>query len=385
MAGRGGMLAAPPAAATWIDMTSSSPAVGRVLFYAAHARGIGVLEAPAAGTAPPGGGARRGRDPPEPAAARTGQPDAAHGSPADSRTGEEPAGHRLRRDRGDPLDTFPRPFRRESYWIPCPETVGTSSGDFSGAFESLGLGLLPQHLPSLPCVTRERDIRIPTLAVSAYIDPSTVVTSGYRNTSLIRTLRERWPLGPPLTARDATAPDIAAVLTRATPRAQEDWPEVTPRPVPQLPGTLLPPDKRLPPLGRYLLGVAIALDTKYTGHVPDLDPKTATGQQADDYMNDRTARIWPVPGGRRGRGLADLRRALERHAMAAGPDDEHRPPGRAPAWRLRERPGRRLGRRQHEQHRRRKPRHPRRALERHGVDHHPDAGRGQRRQAGIAA
>ena len=32
---------------------------------------------------------------------------------------------------------------------------------------------------------------------------------------------------------------------------------------------------------------------KYTGHVPDLDPKTATGQQADDYMNDRTARIWP--------------------------------------------------------------------------------------------
>ena len=136
-------------------------------------------------------------------------------------------------------------------------------------------------------------IRIPTLAVSAYIDPRTVVTSGYRNTSLIRTLRERWPLGPPLTARDATAPDIAPVLTRATPRAQEDWPEVTPRPVPQLRGTLLPLNKRLPPLGQYLLGVAIALDTKYTGHVPDLDPKTATGQQADDYMNDRTARIWP--------------------------------------------------------------------------------------------
>jgi 3-hydroxyisobutyrate dehydrogenase len=49
MAGRGGVLAALPAAATWIDMTSSSPAVGRVLFDAAHARGIGVLEAPASG------------------------------------------------------------------------------------------------------------------------------------------------------------------------------------------------------------------------------------------------------------------------------------------------------------------------------------------------
>src|SRR6266571_5081341 len=136
-------------------------------------------------------------------------------------------------------------------------------------------------------------VRIPTLAVSAYIDPRTVITSGYRNTSLIRTLRERWPLGPPLTARDATAPGIAPVLTRSTPRAQEDWPEVTPRPVPQLLGTLVSLDKPLPPLGQYLLGVAIALDTNYTGHVPDLDPRTATGQQADDYMNDRTARIWP--------------------------------------------------------------------------------------------
>ena len=42
-----------------------------------------------------------------------------------------------------------------------------------------------------------------------------------------------------------------------------------------------------------LLGLAIAMDTKYTGHVPDLDPRTATGQQAEDYMNDRTVRIWP--------------------------------------------------------------------------------------------
>jgi 3-hydroxyisobutyrate dehydrogenase len=49
MAGRGGVLAALPAAATWIDMTSSSPEVGRELFQAADARGVGVLEAPAGG------------------------------------------------------------------------------------------------------------------------------------------------------------------------------------------------------------------------------------------------------------------------------------------------------------------------------------------------
>ncbi len=30
-----------------------------------------------------------------------------------------------------------------------------------------------------------------------------------------------------------------------------------------------------------------------TGHVPAIDPKTATGQQAHEYMLDRQARIWP--------------------------------------------------------------------------------------------
>ena len=73
-------------------------------------------------------------------------------------------------------------------------------------------------------------VRIPTLAVSAYLDPHTVVSGEYRNTSLIRTLRERFSLGPPLTGRDAVAADIAPILARTTPRAQEDWPAVTARP-----------------------------------------------------------------------------------------------------------------------------------------------------------
>jgi len=131
--------------------------------------------------------------------------------------------------------------------------------------------------------------RIPTLAVSAYIDPQTVITSGYRNTSLIATLRARWNLGPPLTARDATAPSITPVLTRDTPRPPEDWPEVTPPPT----TTPVPLHKPLPPLGQHLLGAAIALDTHHTSHVPDIDPRTATGHQANDYLNDRTTRIYP--------------------------------------------------------------------------------------------
>jgi hypothetical protein len=66
---------------------------------------------------------------------------------------------------------------------------------------------------------------------------------------------------------------------------------VTPQPVPQLTDALVAKDGPLPPLGKYLLGVAFALDELYTGHRPDLDPATATGQQADSYMNDRMARL----------------------------------------------------------------------------------------------
>ena len=68
---------------------------------------------------------------------------------------------------------------------------------------------------------------------------------------------------------------------------------MTPQPVPQLTGALVPMDQPLPPLGKYLLGVAIALDEHYTGHRPGLDPTTATGKQADDYMNNRMARLMP--------------------------------------------------------------------------------------------
>jgi len=139
-------------------------------------------------------------------------------------------------------------------------------------------------------------VRIPTVAVSAYIDPQTVVTSPYRNTSLIATLRARWDLGPPLTDRDADAPDIAPVLTRPAPRSPEDWPEVTPRPVPQQAAPAVPQAPLahpLPRLGQHLLGAAIALDAFRNEHVAGLDPKTAASQEAVDYLNDRAASLFP--------------------------------------------------------------------------------------------
>ena len=51
--------------------------------------------------------------------------------------------------------------------------------------------------------------------------------------------------------------------------------------------------QRVTVLGKHLLGVAITLDEHYTGHRPGLDPTTATGKQADDYMNHRMARLMP--------------------------------------------------------------------------------------------
>ncbi len=136
-------------------------------------------------------------------------------------------------------------------------------------------------------------VRVPAVAISAYVDPMTVVTDEYRSTSVIRTLRERWPIGIELTARDETAADIAPVLSRRTPRPQEDWPEVAPRPVPQVNGAPVASDNPLGPLGVYLLGVAMELDTHSTGYVCDLDPATATLQQAEDYMNDRMPKVMP--------------------------------------------------------------------------------------------
>ena len=59
-------------------------------------------------------------------------------------------------------------------------------------------------------------VRVPAIAVSPWIGEQTVINDEYRHTSVIRTLRERWQLGAPLTARDGAAPDLAPVLNLDT-------------------------------------------------------------------------------------------------------------------------------------------------------------------------
>jgi hypothetical protein len=95
--------------------------------------------------------------------------------------------------------------------------------------------------------------------VNPWIPERTVINEEYRHTSVIRTLRERWQLGAPLTSRDGAARDLAPVLSLDTPRAQEDWPQVTPRPVPPFNPDHLSMQDRLRGLPKAALFPVLAL------------------------------------------------------------------------------------------------------------------------------
>jgi len=113
-------------------------------------------------------------------------------------------------------------------------------------------------------------VRVPAIAISAWIPAEKVVTSQYRNTSVITTLRNRWQLGPPLTARDAIAADITPVLALDTPRDPQDWPEVVARPVPPYTGKVPAAEAALVGLGRAALHACIALAERRGKDTPGL-------------------------------------------------------------------------------------------------------------------
>jgi phospholipase C len=65
-------------------------------------------------------------------------------------------------------------------------------------------------------------VRVPAVIACPYIEPRKVLRAAgpvpYDHTSVIATLRKRWPeLGPPLTQRDAAAPDLGEALTLSQP------------------------------------------------------------------------------------------------------------------------------------------------------------------------
>jgi phospholipase C len=128
-------------------------------------------------------------------------------------------------------------------------------------------------------------VRVPAIAISAWIPERTVVTGEYRSTSVIRTLRERWSLGAPLSARDAAARDIAPVLSLDDPRAPQDWPEAIARPVPRFEPAVMPPDAPLSALGKALFRGCMGLGKELGQAVPDI------GHDADIKRGEAVAMI----------------------------------------------------------------------------------------------
>jgi phospholipase C len=137
-------------------------------------------------------------------------------------------------------------------------------------------------------------VRIPTLAISAWIPERTVVTEEYRATSLLATMRERWNLGAPLTARDASARSFASVHSLSKPRAQEDWPDVVARPVPKGSDSVVPLDAPLGILGKALFAAVLSLGRGMGVPVPEIDPKQPiNGAQAIAITGEILGDLFP--------------------------------------------------------------------------------------------
>ena len=79
-------------------------------------------------------------------------------------------------------------------------------------------------------------IRVPFIVVSAHTKQGTVIRDLHSNTSLTRTLRELFDLGPQLSRREGAAKTIEAAFNRAQPR--KDMHEL--RPLPYTPGIANP-------------------------------------------------------------------------------------------------------------------------------------------------
>ncbi|MFD8101977.1 alkaline phosphatase family protein [Nocardia fluminea] len=137
-------------------------------------------------------------------------------------------------------------------------------------------------------------VRLPAIAISPWISEKTVINDVYRHTSVIRTMRERWDLGSPLTRRDADAPELASILVRDKPRPPEEWPDVVAQQVPAFGRPLLPLDAPLSPLGQTFAMMSLGL-VKQLGHTaPDIrKPGDLDGREAIAQVREAVGRLFP--------------------------------------------------------------------------------------------
>ncbi|WP_177226057.1 alkaline phosphatase family protein [Actinacidiphila rubida] len=156
-----------------------------------------------------------------------------------------------------------------------PPEPGAPAGQMGFAFDRLG-------------------VRLPAIAISAWVPERTVVNHVHHHTSVIRTLRERWNLGPPLTARDADAPDLSAILSLDRPRDPQDWPDIAAQAVPAFDQDLVPPDAPLNPLATALFHGYLALVEQMGASVPQIDERAPLkGQEAMAIVHESAHTLFP--------------------------------------------------------------------------------------------
>jgi phospholipase C len=129
-------------------------------------------------------------------------------------------------------------------------------------------------------------VRIPTILISAYVEPGTVISTQLDHGSFIKTLSEKWDLGH-LTERDRAARSIAEAFSRETPRPREQWPVTKPAALPD--ADAAPPNEHHPlnDLQRTALGLTAAL----AGHSEGLTAEVRTVGHAVRFMRDRISSL----------------------------------------------------------------------------------------------
>jgi phospholipase C len=138
-------------------------------------------------------------------------------------------------------------------------------------------------------------VRIPTLAISAWIPERTVVSAEHRATSLLATMRERWNLGAPFSAREASARSFSDIFTLTAPRAQEAFPEIIARPVAEMHESVAPLDAPLGLLGKSLLFGVLAFAQGLGKPTPQITPEdTISGAQAIAIGHEILGELFPA-------------------------------------------------------------------------------------------
>ena len=136
-------------------------------------------------------------------------------------------------------------------------------------------------------------IRVPAIAISAWIPERTVVNGSHRSTSVLRSLRERWSLGKPFSAREATAL-TSALSCRWRRHATPGLARGPPRPVPAFDVALVPPDLPLRGLPRAMFFAFLGFGRKLGQPVPDVSPDAPiTGADGLAMVHDVFGHMFP--------------------------------------------------------------------------------------------